>query len=416
LRDARLPVALLPDQWASARAGGVVAVGARGGAWAPLPKLCGAVVVDAHAEAYHEERAPTWSSWGVVAERARRDGASCVLISPCPTLELLEAGSLVVAPPAEERRGWPRVEVVDRRGDDPRTGLYSHRVVELARWAAAEEGRRVVCVLNRKGRAKLVSCADCGALACCERCGSATALERDDKGDRLECRRCGVTRPPLCASCGGTRLKMLRVGVSRVREELEALVQYPVLEISGPGEVEGLAEARVIAGTEAALHRVGRADAVVFLDIDAELLAPRMAAAEQAMALLARAARIVGARAAGARGRAAGQIMVQTRMPDHHVIAAVTAADPGIVVEAERPVRVELGLPPFSAMALISGPSAESFVHSLEANLAPGTVLRGPVEEAWTLRAPNHAALADSLAAAERPGTGLRVEVDPVRA
>ena len=35
------------------------------------------------------------------------------------------------------------------------------------------------------------------------------------------------------------------------------------------------------------LHRVARADVVAFLDIDAELLAPRDREAEQAMALLA---------------------------------------------------------------------------------------------------------------------------------
>ena len=46
----------------------------------------GAVGLDAHDEAYHEERAPTWAAWAVVVERARREGVPCVLISPCPTL------------------------------------------------------------------------------------------------------------------------------------------------------------------------------------------------------------------------------------------------------------------------------------------------------------------------------------------
>ena len=40
----------------------------------PLPRLAAAVVLDAHDEVYHEERAPTWAAWAVVAERcpARR--------------------------------------------------------------------------------------------------------------------------------------------------------------------------------------------------------------------------------------------------------------------------------------------------------------------------------------------------------
>src|SRR5579884_2085742 len=147
-------MALLPEQWASARAGGVVALGTRAAAFAPLPALGAAVVLDAHDEAYHEERAPTWSAWEVVAERARRDGAPCLLVRACPTLDLLEAGRLVAGPREAERAGWPPVEVVDRRGEDPRRGLYSSRLVDLVRWAAGAPGRRVLCVLNRTGRAR----------------------------------------------------------------------------------------------------------------------------------------------------------------------------------------------------------------------------------------------------------------------
>ncbi|MGH7733378.1 MAG: hypothetical protein ACREOE_06670, partial [Gemmatimonadales bacterium] len=143
-------------------AGGCVAVGSRAAALAPLPALAAAVVLDAHDEVYHEERAPTWCAWQVVAERARRDGAPCVLVSPCPTLDVLAAGRLVVASRHDERAGWPVVEVVDRRGDDPRAGLYSERLVDLVRWAVDGDGRRVVCVLNRTGRVRLLACAACG--------------------------------------------------------------------------------------------------------------------------------------------------------------------------------------------------------------------------------------------------------------
>ncbi len=58
LKAAGIATALLPADWAQARAGGCVAVGARAAAFAPLPRLVAAVVLDAHDEAYHEERAP----------------------------------------------------------------------------------------------------------------------------------------------------------------------------------------------------------------------------------------------------------------------------------------------------------------------------------------------------------------------
>ena len=92
-----------------------------------------------------------------------------------------------------------RQEVVDRRKEAPGLGLYSERLVRVLR-----EGGRVVCVLNRKGRARLLACAACGELARCERCEAAVA-EGDGGTDAvpvLACRACGATRPRVCARCG----------------------------------------------------------------------------------------------------------------------------------------------------------------------------------------------------------------------
>jgi primosomal protein N' (replication factor Y) len=41
--------------------------------------------------------------------------------------------------------------------------------------------------------------------------------------------------------------------------------------------------------------------------------------------------------------------------------------------------------------------------------------VRGPLDGTWSVRAPDHAALCDLLAAVPRPPGRLRVEVDPVR-
>jgi len=441
LRRAGRRVAVLPQEWPRARAGGCVAIGARAAAFAPLPRLAAAVVLDAHDEVYHEERAPTWCAWQVVAERARRSGVPCVLVSPCPTLDVLAAGRLVAPARRSERGGWPAIEVVDRRGDDPRTGLFSERVVDLVRWGAADPGRRVVCLMNRTGRVRLLACAACGELARCDRCEAAVELV-DPQKDRgaatdqmgtpplpfLRCRRCGRERPVVCAHCGGARMKALRAGVTRVREELEALAGTPVAAVWGPaptpgargaagGGVDEDRHARVVVGTEAVLHRTDTADGVAFLDFDAELLAPRLRAGEEALALLARAARLVSRSPGPAPGgRARGRILVQTRLPHHEVLASASAADPGRLSEAELEIRTALDLPPVSAMALVSGPSADAYATALRAS-APATVdVTGPVDGVWSLRAPDHGALCDLLAAVPRPAGRLRVAVDPVRA
>ena len=118
------------------------------------------------------------------------------------------------------------MEVIDRtRDDDPaRHGLYSPALVRALR-----SGLRVGVILNRTGRARLLACGACGHLATCERCGRALAGAAPGQ---LTCLRCGEDRPAVCASCGSTRLRLLRAGVSRVREELEALLREPVGEVT----------------------------------------------------------------------------------------------------------------------------------------------------------------------------------------
>lgn len=427
LRRSGRPVALVPEQWAVARAGAVVAVGTRSAALAPLSSVAAAVVLDAHDQSYHEERAPTWAAWEVVAERARRDGVPCALVSPCPTLDILATGRLVVGSRRHERSGWPSVEVVDRRQDDPRSGLYSPRLVELVRWAAAGEGRRVLCVLNRTGRVRLLACAACGELARCQRCGAAVerraADERPGEQPVLWCRRCDSERPEVCTRCGSTRMRVLRVGVSRVREELEALAGTAVAEVSAQSAEDvdegALGGYSVVVGTEAVLHRRLVADAVAFLDFDAELLAPRLRAGEQALALLARAAaalRPPGVDRAGAGSeRAPGRLLVQTRQPQHPAVLAALRADPAVLAASEAALRTELRLPPVTALAVVSGPAAGDYGRELLAAAPSGTDVRELPGGAWSVLAPDHDTLADVLAAVSRPAGRLRVEVDPVR-
>jgi primosomal protein N' (replication factor Y) len=399
LRRSGVTVAVPPAGWALGAAGATV-VGTRAAAWAPVADLAAVVVLDEHDEAHQQEQTPTWHARDVAIERARRAGVPCVLTSPCPTLEALQWGSLLVADRVRDRAGWPPVEVVDRRDEDPRrAGLFSDPLVRLLR-----TDRRVLCVLNRTGRARLLACAACGELARCERCEAAVAQPSPTE---LACARCGTVRPVVCAACGAGRLKALRQGVTRVRDEIGALVGEPVDEVTAASGNAVVPRSRVVVGTEATLHQVDRADAVAFLDFDQELLAPRYRAAEQALGLLARAARVVGGKAGG------GRLVVQTHVPRHEVVQAALNADPTRVSSAERDRRTQLGFPPATALAEVSGAGADVFVSALGACL--GVEVLGPSGGRWLVRAPDHRTLCDALAATPRPPGRLRVAVDPER-
>jgi len=402
LRRANIAVALYPRDWAQAAAGATV-VGARAAAFATMPRLGAVLVIDEHDEAYKEERAPAWHARDVAIERAQREGAPCVLSAPSPSLDASWRdgqpwGELITLSRNEERAAWPIVDVIDVRREGPGGARLSARLVPVLRGAGP-----VVCVLNRTGRARLLACAACGELARCER--HRVPLTQNDAG-LLVCPQGDETRPAVCAHCGSTSLRNLRQGVARMREELEALAMRPVIEVTAAHVLRD-ARADVYIGTEAVLHQVDHAKAVIFLDFDQELLAPRARASEQAMTLLTRAARLVGPRADG------GRILVQTRWPRHDVLDAAQRADPGRFAERERGRRRELALPPFVAQALISGSAGAEYVARLGHPL--GLTVQGPSNAQWLVTAADHHALCDALAIVERPPGRVRIEVDPLR-
>jgi primosomal protein N' (replication factor Y) len=201
------------------------------------------------------------------------------------------------------------------------------------------------------------------------------------------------------------RLRQLRVGVSRAREELEALSGRPTAEVTAASA--SAADVDMLVGTEAVLRRMSRADgfgAVAFLDFDQELLAARVRAGEEALALLALASRLVG----GRRGR----VLVQTRTPDHAAIRSALLADPDVLAATELELRRLLRLPPVTAVAVLSGPAASAYVTGLRD--VPLDVI-GPDRDRWLVKAADATALADGLAAVPRPPGRLRVAVDPAR-
>lgn len=419
-------VAALPEGWSEAARGATVVVGARSAAFAPLPGLAVALVLDAHDDAYVEERAPTWRAVDVVAERARRRGVPLVLATPAPTVALVEladesrvgvdgAGGTGGAGVPERRAAlhWPAMELVDLGEEDPRHGLVGERLVRVARDARPDAV--AVCVLNRKAAAALVLCQRCRAACRCDDCGAPVA---ELEAGTLRCRRCGAVRPAVCERCGSLRLARHALGAPSLAKRLQAALGGGgrVVQVGGGASVDAgeLAAASVVVGTDAALRRVERrrVGAVVLVDFDVDLLAPRVYAEEAALALLARAARLAPA------GRGRARLVVQTRVPEHPLLQAVRT---GRVLEwlaGQGGVRRAAGLPPFGGAALVSGERAEALLEAATAAVG-GLDVSGPRDGRWLVRAPSRAELEAALeagrAALGRPCRGVRVEVDPVR-
>jgi len=378
--------------WRRAAAGGCVVVGGRLAVLAPVPDLAAAVVFDDADEALQEERAPTWHARDVLRERAGRAGIPFTVCSPAPTVDaVVAAGGVVSAPsPAVERAGWPRVSVVDRGAEPPGAGLLTESLADAVRAAAGPS----VCVLNRRGRFRLLACPAEGHL-----------IRWDPSAER----------PLVCPECGAPRPRLIRAGVTRLREELAALLPgRRVVDVDA--DTDAVAGADVYIGTEAVLHRSAvrraRPGLVAYLDLDGELLAPRYRAAAQAHWLVTR-----GAQLLAGRPRSETLLLLQTRIPDHVVVRAVAEGDPALVAAAEAETRRILGYPPFGALAELQGDDAPIAV---AAAAASGLGLRvfGPDGGRALVHAADWDALGDALGPAVAAGRAVgrvRAAVDPPR-
>jgi primosomal protein N' (replication factor Y) len=299
------------------------------------------------------------------------------------------------------------MEILDRREDPPGTGLCATALGPALQRALDDNGR-AVCVLNRRGRARLLACAACREVVRCAGCGAAMT----QAGVELRCPRCGAERDAACRHCGSVTLRVLRPGVLRARQEVEGLVgRHRVIAVdagSAPLPVYDVA-----VGTEAVFHRV-ESDPhrpirlVAFLEFDQELLAPRYRATEQARWLLVRAARLLGGRSEG------GVLLVQTRVPDDVVFAGPDGIERAVAFELDQ--RRALGYPPFGGLAELSG--ADDAVDGACRLLRDLDIL-GPSRGRALLRAPSIEMLCDRLSEVDlssaRDLGRLRVEVDPLR-
>jgi primosomal protein N' (replication factor Y) len=409
--------ALRTAQWARARAGACVVIGGRAAVWAPVPDLAAVVVLDEADEALEDERAPTWNARDVAIERAARAGAAVRILTPAPSVDAVVA----VGEPLDRApsRAWPRVEVVDQRDEEPGHGVLSAALADALRQTVARDAR-AVCVLNRRGRARLLACRTCDELARCEVCGATVAFGEKGGDEGLVCAQCATTRPLVCLHCHGSTFRAVRPGIARVRDDLAALLPRTDVASVDAATVD-VPDVPVLVGTEAVLHRVGATPGppvglVAYLELDQELLAPRARAAEQALWLLVRGARLVDPSASGPPSR----LLVQTRLPHHEVVEAVRRGDPMLVVAADLPRRQALGFPPFGGLAEVSG-APEAVAAVCDAVAGAGVTVLGPVADGSRalVRASSADELADALAQpgvdAARGRGRLRIDVDPRR-
>ncbi|WP_405565730.1 primosomal protein N' [Streptomyces phaeochromogenes] len=368
-------------QWLAVRRGSVRAVvGTRAAMFAPVQDL-GLVAMWEDGDGSHSElHAPQPHAREVLLLRAAHDKCAFLLGSWSCTVEaaqLVESGwaAPIVAEREQVRGAAPLVRTVGD-GDLARDEAARAARLPTLAWKVVREGLKqgpVLVQVPRRGYVPRMACAQCRAAARCRHC--AGPLEGQDAGG-LRCGWCGRDEPEWrCPECGGFRLRAQVVGARRTAEELGRA--FPAVPVRTSGREQILdtvpgAPALVVSTPGAEPVAEGGYAAALLLDGWAMLGRPDLRAGEEALR------RWIGA-AALVRGQRDGGTVVVVAEPTLRPVQALVRWDPVGHAVRELAERAELGFPPVSRMAAVSG-TAEALAGFLAAVELPREAeVLGPV-------------------------------------
>jgi primosomal protein N' (replication factor Y) (superfamily II helicase) len=420
-------------RWLEARTGRVrVVVGLRGVSLWPLERLGLAVVLDEANPALKERRSPRHHAREVVLERARRAGGVGLLVGTVPSApawRLLRERRVVPVTPTRdaERRARPRVTSVP---DDGRTRTRLASEATRAIRTATRAGTYAVVLAARRGEGRALVCRGCGERLACPTCASSLLLGRDGS---VLCEGCGwgARRLPACPGCGERRPVPLAAGAAWLGRELAQGTDVEVAVLEGHARTPPPPPAILVTTRGSVLDTPpGPVGAVVLADLDGSLRRPTLDAAEDTLRLAVQ----VASWAAHPRTRAVlpdgGEVVVQSREPDHHAIDALVRWDPGAFWRTEVATRTTLRFPPATVAIRLAVDAATvsattpDLAATVRALLPAGTDALGPLpvdgEVTFLLKADDRAATLAALRPLRetwsKAGVPHRLDVDPVDA
>ncbi|MDT0449871.1 primosomal protein N' [Streptomyces hesseae] len=371
-------------RWLAVSRGAVRAVvGTRAAMFAPVRDPGLVAIWDDGDSSHSEPHAPQPHAREVLLLRAAHEKAAFLLGGFGCTVEaaqLVETGWALPLVAARERIRVtaPRVRTVGEADEARDAAARAARLPTVA-WEAAREGLKhgpVLVQVPRRGYVPRLACERCREPARCAHCAGPLEARSGDDG-LLHCGWCGQeARDWHCGECGGFRLRAQVVGAGRTAEELGRAFPAVPVRTSGRDHILDTVPDRpalVVStpGAEPVAEGAGYA-AALLLDGWALLGRPDLRAGEEALR------RWLGA-AALVRGQEAGGTVVVVADPTLRPVQALVRWDPAGHAVRELADRAELGFPPVSRMAALSGPTSAVAELIAMAELPEGAEVLGPV-------------------------------------
>lgn len=360
------------DTWRQVRAGNYrIVIGPRSAILAPVQDLGLVVVDEEHESSYKQfDPSPRYHARDVAVMRAHMNDAVCILGSATPSLEsylnakhekyeLLELPERVAVAQGDQAV-LPEVRVIDltlERKKHRLEGTLSKSLQEAID-ERLERQEQIMLLQNRRGYAPVMECEDCGWSPGCSDC--AVSLTYHKPRRQLRCHYCGFARrvPRSCPSCDSSNMDYLGQGTQRIEEEIEALfpdarlqrmdrdttsrkhAHRKILDRFSRGSIDILLGTQMIAkGLD-----FERVTLVGVVNADTGMLFPDFRSEERTFQLLTQVAGRAG------RSHLPGEVILQTRNPDHRAIQCAKAHDYETFVEGELAERQQFGYPPYGRL------------------------------------------------------------------
>jgi len=374
--------------WLAAHSGQArIVLGTRMAVFASLPGLKLIVVDEEHDPSYKQQEGARYSARDLAVWRGREQGAKVILGSATPSLESWHA-SRPPTPDDPEGGRYQRLQMPSRIGagelprvrrvdmnHQPRRTVFSAPLL-VALQERVERGEQSMILLNRRGYAPVLHCADCGWKSDCPHCSAHQVFHKLDR--TLRCHHCGFTVrvPRACPGCGSPDIVPIGRGTEQLEEqlgELLAAVRRPdgspvrIARIDADttrakGALESqlaqvhAGEVDVLVGTQmiAKGHDFRRITLVAAVQPDGALFSSDFRAPERLFALLHQAAGRAGRDAAylAAQGTRC-EMWVQSFHPQHAVFEALRTHDYPAFAAQQLKEREEAAMPPFAFQALV---------------------------------------------------------------